>query len=94
MFKTGDYTRDSKDCPPALDSPPMRYSILFFLSVDACTPSNPLDEDNDGDGYSPFEGDCDDNDPTTFPGAAELDSTTECMTDAVSYTHLTLPTKA
>ncbi len=33
-------------------------------------------------GESALSGDCDDQDPTTFPGAAERESTTECWTDA------------
>jgi hypothetical protein len=37
--------------------------------------------DEDQDGYFMQE-DCDDSDANTYPGAAELDSTTECMTDA------------
>ncbi len=37
--------------------------------------------DLDGDGYCLYE-DCDDTDAATYPGAAELDSTTACMTDA------------
>ena len=37
--------------------------------------------DNDGDGLSACGGDCRDDDPNTFPGAAERDSTTECMKD-------------
>ena len=36
--------------------------------------------DNDEDGFEQ-EVDCDDTDAQTFPGAAELDSTTECMKD-------------
>ena len=37
--------------------------------------------DADGDGWE--EGiDCDDNNPNTYPGSAELDSTEDCMTDA------------
>ena len=40
-----------------------------------------FDPDIDGDGWE--EGlDCNDNDPNTYPGAAENDSTVDCMTDA------------
>lgn len=38
--------------------------------------------DEDEDGYTVEQGDCDDNDANTFPGAAEHESTTDCMTDA------------
>lgn len=38
------------------------------------------DVDNDVDGF-PMEVDCDDENPNTYPGAAELESTTACMTD-------------
>ena len=38
--------------------------------------------DYDEDGFYPDEGDCDDTDPTTYPGAALEDSDTACMTDA------------
>ena len=37
--------------------------------------------DIDGDGYDDTE-DCDDNDPFTHPGAAFMESSTDCMTDA------------
>jgi hypothetical protein len=37
--------------------------------------------DLDGDGFECDE-DCDDTDANTYPGAAETDSTTDCMTDA------------
>ena len=39
------------------------------------------DVDNDGDGFS-MDIDCDDDDLNTYPGAAELDSSSNCMTDA------------
>ncbi|MCC5929332.1 MAG: T9SS type A sorting domain-containing protein [Cyclobacteriaceae bacterium] len=32
----------------------------------------PEDQDNDGDGFTPAQGDCDDNDPNVYPGAPEL----------------------
>ena len=31
-----------------------------------------IPNDLDGDGYQPSEGDCDDNDPYTYPGAADI----------------------
>ena len=31
-----------------------------------------LDSDNDGDGWTPNDGDCDDNDPSSYPGASEI----------------------
>ena len=37
--------------------------------------------DGDGDGYCPPK-DCDDNDASTFPGSAEKESATACMSDA------------
>jgi len=37
--------------------------------------------DNDGDNWD-VETDCDDNDPNTFPGSAELESDMDCMKDA------------
>ena len=38
-------------------------------------------KDMDDDGFE-NDVDCDDTDPNTHPGAAEMESTTECMTDA------------
>ena len=37
--------------------------------------------DLDLDGYSTCMDDCNDTDPITYPGSAELDSATLCMTD-------------
>ena len=37
--------------------------------------------DDDGDGFYACMDDCDDTDEYTYPGAAELDSMTECLTD-------------
>ena len=57
--------------------------ILLLLGFFSCfeKPSNPLGIDDDGDGFTEFEGDCDDTNPNAYPGAAELDSTDLCMVD-------------
>ena len=48
-----------------------------------CDDTNPYYElvDLDGDGFSTCDGDCDDELIFIFPGAAELDSVTQCMKD-------------
>ena len=43
--------------------------------------NNPLAVDNDGDGFTELQGDCDDSQALAFPGVASLDSDTECMLD-------------
>ena len=48
----------------------MRY-LLFFTFV-ACGEENPFAKDDDGDGYSEFDGDCNDNDKSIFPDAPEV----------------------
>ena len=52
------------------------WLLIGCLTVEP--PNNPLAIDDDGDGYTEFEGDCDDRNPNSFPGAAENESTTEC----------------
>jgi len=61
----------------------MRCCCLVLLIAVACAEekTHPLDRDDDGDGFSEFDGDCADNDRNTFPGAAERDSPDACMTD-------------
>ena len=39
-------------------------------------------DDYDGDFYTSCDGDCDDVDDTTYPGAAWMESSTACMTDS------------
>jgi hypothetical protein len=39
-----------------------------------CVPSNPVDCDLDGDGYTPNQGDCDDSNPNVHPGASECNA--------------------
>ena len=46
--------------------------------------NNPLAVDNDGDGFTELQGDCDDSQARAYPGAAVLDSDTECMLDVDS----------
>ena len=45
-------------------------------------PENPLASDDDGDGYTEFEGDCDDLHPETFPGSVTEATSNECMKDS------------
>ena len=45
-------------------------------------PENPFTIDDDGDGYTEFEGDCDDRDPNIFPGSVTEATSGECMKDA------------
>lgn len=46
--------------------------VSLALAQEVCLPSS----DCDGDGYSPIQGDCDDDDGLRFPGAGE-----QCGTD-------------
>ena len=57
--------------------------LYILLSMLGCLPAidNDLGVDGDGDGFTELEGDCDDSNPYAFPGAAELDSMTDCMLD-------------
>jgi hypothetical protein len=58
----------------------MRTSLLTLaLTFTACDKgSDSGDVDYDGDGYTVADGDCDDTEATTYPGAAE-----ESDTDAI-----------
>ena len=59
------------------------YDYIFSFTLFGCEfgpKGNALDVDDDGDGFTEFEGDCDD-EPSMFPGAAENDSETDCLTD-------------
>ena len=58
------------------------WRLVLLGALFGCTPEeNKLAVDNDGDGFTEFEGDCDDGDPATFPGAAHKESVRHCMTD-------------
>ncbi|MCB9746711.1 MAG: putative metal-binding motif-containing protein, partial [Alphaproteobacteria bacterium] len=61
--------------PPRQQETPMRALPLLALALLACGEKEPVDSaepDNDGDGYTVTDGDCDDNNDTIFPGAAEV----------------------
>ena len=49
---------------------PFLIILVAVLGMACFTGSafNPLDVDNDGDGYSEFDGDCNDDDSTIVPG--------------------------
>ena len=57
--------------------------IVLSFSFFSCIPeiNNKQAIDSDGDGFTALDGDCDDQSSQTFPGAAYLDSLTDCMTD-------------
>lgn len=59
-------------------------STLLILTgcITIDPPENPLAMDDDGDGYTEFEGDCDDRDSETFPGSVTEATSDECMKDA------------
>jgi hypothetical protein len=56
-----------------IEGPTSIYELvqLHHLPPEACTPPGVLSADFDQDGYSPEQGDCDDHDPRSNPGAEE-----------------------
>ena len=64
----------------------MKNNLLPILITILCScvdsPNNKLNIDDDLDGFSEFDGDCDDANASTYPGAAFLDSETDCMLDS------------
>jgi hypothetical protein len=69
---TNEPTTEPSDTAGSLDSAPEPNDAPLY-GVEA------IDQDQDS---WPEDQDCDDLDANTFPGAAENESTTECMTDA------------
>lgn len=61
----------------------LRTLLILTGCITVDPPENPLTIDDDGDGYTEFEGDCDDSNPFAFPGAAENKSDSECWTDLI-----------
>lgn len=59
-------------------------SLPFLLLTISCTPldfTNALDVDDDGDGFSEFEGDCEDDNTSMYPEDLDGDGFTECNGD-------------
>ena len=55
---------------------------LFLIGCFVVEPSkSPLALDDDGDGYSEFEGDCNDQDDSVYPGAVTEAIYNQCMID-------------
>lgn len=54
----------------------MKWTLLLPLALLGCD-KTPADSgvDNDGDGWTVGEGDCDDDDPSVYPGAPEESDT-------------------
>ena len=74
-------------CPHCLHLPKRQTNMLGLILGVGLTACGVAESkygvpmiDNDGDGFEHYE-DCDDNDSSTFPGAALEDSDTACMTD-------------
>ena len=61
----------------------LAFGAPTCLCLSACTVEvNPLAIDHDGDGYTVFDGDCDDDDPTVFPGGTPRDLDGDGVCDA------------
>ncbi len=56
--------------------------LAAILTIGCDKPSNKLAEDQDGDGVTEFQGDCNDEDPQIYPGAAFNESESACMRDS------------
>lgn len=74
------------DCDGTPDSPAPAGSSTWYLDADGdwygeATGTTGVTACDKPEGYSGNTKDCDDTDPDVFPGAAEAESTTDCMTD-------------
>ena len=62
-------------------APSTLRGLLLLVLTTGCTIENKNTEDNDGDGYSTFDGDCDDNDASLNPADADGDGVSTCDGD-------------
>ena len=58
----------------------MLFLLLILFACEEET-KNPLAVDDDGDGYSEFDGDCNDHDSNIYPGSVAEAIYLECMLD-------------
>ena len=61
--------------------PSSEPGIEIEPSTEPDGPLHPHDQDDDGDGFTENQGDCNDNDPVAYPGAAFAESETACRSD-------------
>jgi len=87
LYKSAELT--CPHCPIIHIKSKIPVALLLGLTMSACEEKSDQDVqalygvafvDSDGDDYNE-EIDCDDQDALTYPGAAEIDSTEECMRD-------------
>ena len=58
----------------------MLLALFMLIGCQVEAPKNPLAID-DGDGYTEFDGDCDDQDASVYPGVVAEDVYKQCMLD-------------
>ena len=67
--------------------PALLTGALLLLSVGACGPT--VEVDGDEDGFNLSDGDCNDSDPATYPGAAEFCDGEDRNCDGAANCYLT-----